>query len=146
MRSILHRTVWLGLCGCLPCLAGATAPEGWSARSPRDEIRPAFSYRPDGGPDHRGSFVIEAGGKEGAFGHWEKTFPVRGGKSYEFSARRKVENVAAPRRAAVARVLWRDDQGRPVQHDAPSFASYKAGERPRAEPEYPVDRGTDPQG
>src|SRR5438067_4207719 len=112
MTSNLSRVAWLVLGGCLPCLASAPAPEGWSTRSPRDEIRPAFSYLPGGGPDHRGGFVIEADGRDGLFGWWEKTLPVRGGSNYEFSARRKVENVATPRRATVARVLWRDDQGR----------------------------------
>ncbi len=144
MSQIISRVALLVLCGCLPCLA--SAPEGWSTRSPRDEIRPAFSYRADGGPDHRGSFVIEADARDGLFGWWEKTFVVRGGNDYEFSARRKVEHVGTPRRTTVARVLWRDEKGRPVKHDQPSWASYKAGERPRAEPEYPVDRDTDEHG
>jgi predicted amidohydrolase len=90
--------------------------------------------------------VIAADGREGLFGWWERTFPVRGGSYYEFSARRRVEGLASPRRTTVARVLWRDDQGRPVRHDQPSFLSYKPGERPRSEPEYPADRETDAQG
>jgi len=32
-------------------------PEGWSAQAPRDEVRPAFSYRPGGGPDRSGSLA-----------------------------------------------------------------------------------------
>jgi predicted amidohydrolase len=134
----------LVLGGCLPCLA--SAPEGWSTRSPRDEIQPKFSYRSEGGPDHRGSFVIEADDREGLFGWWERTLPVRGGSYYEFSARRKVAHVANPRRTTVARVLWRDEKGRPVLHDQPSYLSYRPGERPRAEPEYPADRETDALG
>jgi predicted amidohydrolase len=124
----------------------AGAPEGWSTRAPRDEIRPAFAYRPEGGPDRRGSFVIEADHREGLIGCWEKTFPVRGGRSYKFFARRKAENVATPRRTAVARVLWSDDQGQPVLRDEPSLASYRPGERPRAEPEYPAEGGEDEHG
>src|SRR5262249_4922217 len=62
------------------------------------------------------------------------------------SARRKVENVRTPRLTTVARVLWRDDQGRPVLHDEPSKAGLREGERPRAEPEYPADRGEGPGG
>jgi predicted amidohydrolase len=135
---------FLVLGSSLPCLGAA--PEGWSTHAPREEIRPAFSYRPEGGPDHRGSFVIEADGRAGLFGWWERTFPVRGGRSYEFSVRRKVEHVAAPRRSTVARILWRDEKGRPVLHDQPSYASYRPGERPRAEPEYPGDRETDAHG
>ena len=125
MRSILSRVAVLVLGGCLPCLA--SAPEGWSTHSPRFEIEPRFTYLPEGGPDHYGSFAIEADDREGLFGWWEKTFPVHGGSYYEFSARRKVEHVATPRRTAVARVLWRDEKGRPVLHDPPSWASYRPG-------------------
>jgi predicted amidohydrolase len=144
MRSILSRVAVLILGGCLPCLA--SAPDGWSSHSPRPEIQPRFTFLPEGGTDHSGSFVIEADDREGLFGWWEKTLPVHGGSYYEFSTRRKVERVASPRRAAVARVLWRDEKGRPVLHDQPSWASYRPGERPRAEPEYPADRETDAQG
>jgi predicted amidohydrolase len=151
MTALTRRFSWLILGGCLawPAIATAdeeTGPDGWVARSPRDEIRPAFSYVPDGGPGHRGSLAIKADGREGLFGWWEKTFPVRGGQSYKFSARRKVSDVEEPRRATVARVLWRDDRGRPVLRDAPSWASYRPGERPRAEPEYPEEKGEDAQG
>jgi predicted amidohydrolase len=125
---------------------GAAAPEGWTARSPRDEIRPAFEFRPDGGPDHGGSFVIEADDRAGLFGWWEKSLPVQGGRWYRFSARRKAEHVETPRRVAVARVLWRDAQGRPVRRDEPSRASYHEGERPVAQPEYPADRDREPSG
>jgi predicted amidohydrolase len=144
MTSLLSRLAWLVMGGFVSF--ASAAPDGWSERSPRDEIRPTFSYRPEGGPDRGGSLVIEAGGREGLFGWWEKTFPVRGGNTYEFSARRKVENVKTPRRTTVARVLWRDDQGRPVLRDEPSRAGLREGERPRAEPEYPAERGDDPQG
>jgi predicted amidohydrolase len=142
MSTILSRLAWLLLGGYLTC--PLVAPDGWSERSPREEIRPAFSYRPEGGPDRRGSFVIEADGREGLFGWWEKSVPVRGGMSYEFTARRKVEKVETPRRTTVARVLWRDEKGRPVLRDEPSRAGLHEGDRPRAEPEYPADRGEDP--
>lgn len=125
---------------------GAVAPEGWSARSPRDEIRPTFSYRPEGGPGRGGSFVIEADRREGLMGWWEKAFPVRGGTHYRFSARRKVEGVRTPRRTAIARVLWSDAEGRPVLRDEPSTAAYLPGHRPRAEPELPADGAEDGHG
>jgi predicted amidohydrolase len=83
--------------------------------------------------------VIEADTRPGLFGWWEKTFPVHGGSYYEFSVQRRVEHIASPRRTAVARVLWRDEKGRPVLRDEPSWASYRPGERPRAEPEYPAE-------
>src|SRR4051812_8617285 len=99
MTSNPSRVTYLILGVCLSCVASAgvaaPAPDGWSTRSPRAEIQPAFRYLPEGGPDHRGSFVIEADAREGLFGWWEKTFPVRGGNAYEFSARRQVKDVAA---------------------------------------------------
>jgi len=125
------------------CLAhdesGSTA--GWTQNSPREEIRPTFEFLSKGGPLRSGSFVIEADQREGLFGWWEKTFEIEGGKFYRFSAVRKADGIEVPRRTAVARVLWRDDQGRAVLHDEPAWASYRPGERPRAEPEFPADQG-----
>ncbi len=125
---------------------GSGAPEGWSSKSPRAEIRPEFVYLPQGGPNGLGSFVIEAGEREGLLGWWEKTFEVQVGQSYRFTAHCRASKVDLPRRAAVVRVLWRDSQGRPVVRDEPTFASYRPGERPRAEPEFPADGATDESG
>ncbi len=123
----------------------ATAPDGWTTTAPRDEIKPAFAYKSKGGPDHQGSFVIESDKREGLLGRWTKTFPVKGGKHYRFAVLRKYTGSNSPvpiRRAGDVRVLWRDDNGNPVKHDKPSFASYKAGEIPTTAPpslpEYPM--------
>jgi len=50
-------------------------PPGWSARSPRDEIRPAFAYDPAGGPKRSGAFVITHDSRAGLQGWVEKEFP-----------------------------------------------------------------------
>ncbi len=126
--------------------AETTAPDGWTAVSPRAEIRPDFSYNPEGGPNHQGSFIIESGPREGLFGRWIKTFPVKGGEHYRFSVLRKMTGADSPRRAGVARVLWRDEKGKIVQHDDPSTASYAKGQKPNSEPEYPMDGATDAHG
>ncbi len=122
------------------------APEGWTTESPRAELRPGFAYLPEGGPDGGGSFVIEAGDRKGLFGWWEKSFDVEAGRHYRFFARSKTTDVPVPRRTAVARILWRDPEGRPVVREKPSFASYRPGEPPRAEPEFPADGGVDRRG
>jgi len=153
MRQIAARLVkrCVGIAGVLALCAATvniavragdreTLPEGWRTVSPRDEIRPDFTYLPNGGPTKGGSFVIEADERSGLFGWWERELEVEGGKCYRFSALRRTEGVEVPRRTAVARVLWRDRHGQPVRHDEPSFASYQPGERPQAEPEYPADR------
>jgi predicted amidohydrolase len=126
--------------------AFADAPNGWTTAAPRDEIKPEFSYDPAGGPDHRGAFVIESGAREGLIGRWTKTFAVKGGEHYRFSALRKMTGADSPRRTGVVRVLWCDDKGKPVHHDEPSYASYRPGQKPQATPEYPDDGATDGQG
>jgi len=120
----------------------AAAPADWSMQSPRDEIRPAFSYLPKGGPGQSGSLVIEADEREGLFGWWQRTYPIEGGQYHQFSVLYRSSGIEIPRRAVVVRILWRDQDGKAVKHDEPSFASYRPGERPRAEPEFPAEETT----
>ena len=77
----------------LAASATNAAPEGWQTLSPRDELRPQFSFNPKGGPSGQGCFVIRTGPLEGLDGHWAKTFPVKGGQYYQFHALRQVEHV-----------------------------------------------------
>lgn len=148
----MHCRIAVGLLGALLLTTGSllaaddAIPDGWVAKSPREEIRPTFSYLAEGGPSSKGSFVITADQRKGLFGWWETTRDVTGGKFYEFSARFQVEGIENPRRAIVARVLWQNSQGCPVKHDVISTASYNPGTRPRAEPEYPPNRSTDENG
>ena len=48
-------------------IAGAVkdAPEGWQTVSPREEIRPQFSFEPASGPQRAGSLVIAADARDG---------------------------------------------------------------------------------
>ncbi len=121
----------------------AGAPEGWTVSSPRDEIRPAFAFRPTEGADGRGAFVIHADGREGLDGGWVKTFSVHGGRYYHFRALRKVENVALPRQSAPVRIIWLDAAGGRVPYDQWVPTDFMHGARPIAEPEYPTDKSTD---
>lgn len=120
--------------------------DGWRGVAARDEIKPAFSFNPKGGPLRRGALVILSNDREGLDGHWEKTFAVKGGEYYHFRALRHVKNLPAPRRSVLARIHWRDAQGRPVHHDAPGAHSYAPDKPPVAEPEYPNDGATDKAG
>ncbi len=122
------------------------APDGWSTIAPRDEIRPEFSYHPDGGPDGRGSFVIQSGERAGLVGWWTKTFAVQGGKSYAFRAVRRCENVPAARRSVLARVIWLDAQGHPAMRDASETVTLFPGKAPQSEPEFPLDHPQDAHG
>lgn len=124
----------------------SAAPEGWTTGAPRDELRPWFRYEADGGPNGRGSFVIEADARPGLIGWWQRTFPVQGGRTYKFTARRKADRIENPRQTAVPRLTWQDAQGRPVRREQPSVASFHPGTRPIAEPEFPADQETDERG
>lgn len=117
----------------------ASAQAAWKPAAPRDEIKPHFSFDAKGGPNATGMLTIAADKREGLHGWWEKSFPITGGKFYEFHALRSVKNVESPRRSVLARVLWRDEKGRPVRVDPPDDGP---GGLPTAEPEYPLDRAT----
>lgn len=120
--------------------------DGWSPAWPRDEIRPEFAFDPHGGPSGTGALSISADTRDGLDGWWHKSFPIKGGSYYSFHVLRRVQAVASPRRSVVARLLWRDAQGKTVYRDEPGAKSYAAGEPPLAEPEYPPDRACDAQG
>ncbi len=113
----------------------------WHAESPREEIRPSFSIDREAG-----LFTIEADEREGLVGWWERSIPVEGGRHYKFLVRRKTDGVESPRRTAVARILWRDAEGNKVRRAKPAFVSYRPGERPRAEPEFPADEKMEKDG
>src|SRR5437762_12152300 len=104
------------------------ASEGWKTASARDEIRPTFAFKRDGGPAGHGSLLIRADDREGLDGHWVKTFPVEGGRYYHFRAMRRVTNVAAPLRSVLALLLWRVDMGQPVRRDGLGGSSSATGE------------------
>lgn len=137
----LRRFAFAIILGSSAVFAGspADAPPGWETAFPRQEIAPEFSYDPQGGPDRRGSFVIRADHREGLIGRWTKAFPVEGGKHWRFSALRKIDGPGSPRRTAVARILWRDADGKPVLRHEPATATYQRGAIPTAQPEYPED-------
>ena len=112
---------------------------GWTTYSPRDEIKPAFSFDPNGGPKQDGSFIIESGASDGQQGGWTKSFAVEGGKHYSFSVLRKMAGVENERRFGVARIQWRNKDGSHVHHAEPTSAPYAAGATVASEPEYPID-------
>ncbi len=121
-------------------------PEDWAAMSPRDEIRPSFSYDPKGGPKGTGALEIIHDQREGLDGWFQKSFAVIGGEFCRVSATRKTKDVAVPRHSALVRVVWRDDAGKSVRADAP--VGSETGGRPlfSAEPEHPADGATDAEG
>ena len=149
-RSLLHLLAML-LVTTFPSLTGASEsqPEAkpnvqWIFKSARPEISPAHRQIPSTktGP---AVFEISSDHREGLAGYWCARYPVTGGTHVEFTVSRETENLQLKRRAAVVRILWLDDQGRPVKRADPTFSSYRSGERPRAEPEFPPVLETNPQ-
>jgi predicted amidohydrolase len=126
--------------------AASDIPAGWSMQSPNAETRPSFSFDPAGGPDRHGAFVIQSGDSVGQHGWFQRSFPVTGGKTYRFDAQRHVDGVAVPRRNAVVRIAWHDANGKAVLADVPENHAGESGPVPLAEPEHPLDKGTDAQG
>lgn len=115
--------------------ASDVAPDGWTTESPRDEIRPTFE-------SDAGTFIIKADDRDGLMGSWTKRFKVNGGQYYRFSVRRKTAGMKHVRRSAMVRLIWQNKDGRKVKREQPSFASYRPGTPPQAEPEFPVDGDT----
>lgn len=136
------------LIGLLLAADGRAAGAGdWIAGAPRDEIRPEFQRDTRGGRGGGEALIIEARGFDGAHGWWSKAVPVEGGKHYRFRAFRKTGGVAAPRRSAWPRLLWRDGEGKPVLRDEKGpDVHYGWTPTPGAEPEYPADGTTDAEG
>src|SRR5438874_5358982 len=115
---------------------GKTPPEGWTALSPREEIKPRFAFEPASGHNGTGSLIIEADQFEGQTGWWAKSFPVVEGKYYRFQVFRKANNVATARRSARAVLKWQDAQGKSVPADQPWVTYDRRQKTPSAWPEF----------
>jgi len=111
-------------------------PVGWTAESPRHEVRPQFQWDVSDGTS-KGRLLIRADDREGLVGAWTRTIPVDGEKHYRFSVERQTEGVTLPRRTGVARIVWLTESGEKTTRAEPSYLSYRPGEKPRAEPEFP---------
>ena len=149
MNAFLIRAAVLVLTlggGALLHAVPVAAPATWQTWSPREEISPHFVYHEKGGLDGKGSWVIEAAQREGLHGAWKGEFAVQGGRPQHFSVSYRARGVTNADQSVVARVLWRDANDKPVNHAEVTYTSYRPGEPPRAEPEYPRRKGTSTDG
>src|SRR4030095_14933361 len=105
------RTLCIALAWSLALQIQGATLEAWRAGAPRDEIRPQFHREETGGKSGHGALTIQADGRQGLHGWWENSYSVTGGQYYRFSAWRRAENIAVPRRNVLARVLWRGGSG-----------------------------------
>ncbi|MFM8476401.1 MAG: carbon-nitrogen hydrolase family protein [Planctomycetaceae bacterium] len=117
----------------------SNAPAGWTTAAPRPEIAPEFQFVPDAGPEGSACLRIRSDNRSGLHGWWQKTIPVRGGRWYQFTVLRRGQHLEVARRSAVPRLFWLDANGQAPLHNHPAQTTYREGEIPRAEPEYPED-------
>lgn len=113
---------------------------GWTAESPRDEIRPQFSSGADN------TLIITHDEREGLDGWFQMSFEVKGGTFYRFDARRKTNGVTNLRQSCLVRLVWQDSNGNGVKLDAAPEYLTPGLPMPSAEPEYPADGPTDAEG
>ncbi len=130
------KSISLFLC-LLATASQAALSDEWSLWAPRDEAKPTAEARSKGGHEGKGALVLETGAGEQWIGCWTRTLPVEGGKHYEFSAWKKTSAMPVQRRSVYARILWQDENGKPVTWEEPAKQGYAKGTVPRAEPEYP---------
>jgi len=143
MKAIALAFAW-SLWATLQIHAGLT--DEWTAFAPREEIRPEFQRDKTGGKSGHGALAIRADEREGLHGWWQKTFPVTAGQYYRFSAWRRAENIAVPRRSVLARVVWNDDTGSNVHRRSGVVTNFSLGVVATAEPEYPRESSASSDG
>lgn len=136
--GVLSRMKLLSLLLCLLVTTSyAAVAEDWSLWSPRDEAKPVANVSKAGGHAGKDALILETGAGEHWIGCWTRTLPVEGGKHYQFSAWKKASAMPTARRSVYARILWQDENGKPVTWEEPAKQGYAKGTVPRAEPEYP---------
>ncbi|MDF1816269.1 MAG: carbon-nitrogen hydrolase family protein [Verrucomicrobiales bacterium] len=110
----------------------------WTSDAPREEIAPVFEQKDD-------LLILKSPGNTGTNGHWRKTFPVTGGKPWQFTAMRKATGIEIPRRSCVVRIEWEGKNGKNVYSSEEVNPAYFGNDRTYARPEYPkdVDPGND---
>ena len=136
-RTILFVAILVPMTGTI-AVASELFPAGWTTASPRDELRPEFSYSATGGRSGKGAFVIEHDQRAGLDGRWTKTFEVVGGKHFRFLAFSRTANVKTPRQSALVKITWQNDKGELVPYDHQVVDFYRNGNTSLARPEFPI--------
>lgn len=114
--------------------------DSWKHESPRKEITPTFMMESVTPGDPEAIVrIITADERKGLAGKWITETDVVGGVWYHFAVERKTIGMMLPRRSAVARLVWLGKDGSFVLRPDPTYTSYRPGERPRAEPEFPAE-------
>jgi predicted amidohydrolase len=124
----------------------AGPPDGWKTESPRDEVRPKFSFDARGGRSGKGALIIDADAREGLDGAWAKSFPVTGGRYYRFVTYRRASGLEWPQQNTTVNIRWFDKNGKRVIDDRPLVENFLKGFTAWTPPEYPTEQGKDASG
>lgn len=124
----------------------SSPPAGWTTEAIREEIRPKFLYDSKAGRSGTGAFIIQTDQRDGLDGFWKRSFPVEGGKHYNFHAYRKVSGVEWPQQCAVVTVQWYDANGKKVLDDRKLVDRYLTNYKPTTPLEYPTEGATGADG
>ncbi|MHC4118490.1 MAG: carbon-nitrogen hydrolase family protein [Planctomycetota bacterium] len=88
--------------------------DGWRTFCHRDETRPDFEIRQNGGPNGDGGLVIRHDGRKYLDGAWMKTFDVEGNCHYRITAHSRTTNVTNARAHTHVELLFHDANGQLV--------------------------------
>ena len=110
----------------------ASASSDWSEAAARDEIKPRFRRSEQ-------ALLIEADGRPGLNGFWQRTYPVQGGSYYHVSVRRRTTGIESPAQCTPVRVVWLNAAGQRVPESRPQVTGVLENHRPTVGAEYPVD-------
>lgn len=119
---------------------------GWTAWSPRSEIRPLFRYESSSGPEGGPAYIIEADQRAGLDGAWGRVFPVSAGEYYRIQVLYRLDGNCLPRRSVVVKLDWQNGEGEPVPLSEPRVSGYLEKFSALAETEFPPITGTNAQG
>lgn len=111
--------------------------DSWMPTTAREEIRPEFSKVSGAGMEGSTALTIIADERLGLDGAWTRSFAVKGGQWYIFTAYRKTKDVSLPRRNTVVELIFSDARGNPVLDKRIGLDS---------RPYYPQDHETSPDG
>jgi predicted amidohydrolase len=117
-RAVLAAAVF-GAAGFSFAETAAVTPQpedGWTTYSQRPEIAPKSWVDRRQGKHY---LVLAGGGNAAVDGCWRKVVPVVGGQTYRFSASCLMRRLRLERRSILARVVWLDAKGQPV--DQPDY-------------------------
>ncbi|HTF29937.1 MAG TPA: carbon-nitrogen hydrolase family protein [Flavitalea sp.] len=109
--SLLYITLF---CGTVTGQEHEIGPSEWKFESQRKEIAPVGFIDSTITYDGKPTLSLAGGGKEYSNGHWYIILNVEPGQFFQFRSNFIASNVEEPARSILARIIWRDSQGKKI--------------------------------